>query len=131
MNIWAAGTFEVELTPVPDDGVFADELLARAILAKRFAGDLAGTSRGQMLSARSTVAGSAGYVAIERVEGVLNGRRGSFVLQHSSVMERGEALQQIRVVPDSGSGELTGLTGKMTIDNSDGEHRYTFEYRLP
>jgi hypothetical protein len=97
---------------------------------KQFHGDIEGLSRGQMLTALTSVEGSAGYVAIERVSGTLHGRSGSFTLQHSSLMRRGEPQQNIIVVPDSGTGQLEGLAGKMVIKIADGEHSYNFEYTL-
>jgi hypothetical protein len=98
---------------------------------KQFHGDLEGTAKGQMLTAGTDVKGSAGYVAIERVTGTLHGRSGSFVLQHSGSLTRGAAQQSITVVPDSGSGQLVGLAGKMTVTIVDGKHSYDFEYTLP
>jgi hypothetical protein len=84
-----------------------------------------------MLAFRSAVKGSAGYVAMERVRGLLNGRTGTFVLQHSGVMVRGEQGLKVTVVPDSGTGELTGLAGSMAIIITDGKHSYEFAYTLP
>jgi len=98
---------------------------------KQFHGDLEGTSKGQMLTATTDVKGSAGYVAIERVTGTLHGRSGSFVLQHSGTLTKGAAQQSITVVPDSGTGQLVGIAGKMTITIADGKHSYDFEYTLP
>ncbi len=95
---------------------------------KQFHGDLEAASKGQMLAVRTAVKGSAGYVAMERVVGTLAGRAGSFVLQHSSTMTRGEPRQSITVVPDSGTDGLAGLTGTMTIEIKDGKHFYHFEY---
>jgi hypothetical protein len=97
---------------------------------KQFHGDIEGTSKGQMLTAGTAVKGSAGYVAIERVSGTLRGRSGSFVLQHSGTMTRGAPQLSITVVPDSGTGQLVGLTGKMAINIADGKHSYDFEYAL-
>jgi hypothetical protein len=97
---------------------------------KQFRGDLEATSKGEMLMAGTSVKGSAGYVAIEHVSGSLHGRTGGFVLQHSSTMNRGAPQQSVTVVPDSGTGELEGLAGKMTIDIADGKHSYEFEYTL-
>jgi hypothetical protein len=97
---------------------------------KQFHGDLEATSKGQMLSAVTAVKGSAGYVAIERVSGTLHGRSGTFVLQHSGTMTRGAPQQSVTVVPDSGTGQLVGLAGKMTINITDGKHSYEFEYSL-
>jgi hypothetical protein len=97
---------------------------------KQFHGDLEAVSRGQMLAASTEVKGSAGYVAIERVTGTLHSHSGTFALQHSGTMNRGAAQLTITVVPDSGTGELVGLTGKLTINMVDGKHFYDFEYTL-
>lgn len=97
---------------------------------KRFHGDLEATSKGEMLTAGTSVEGSAGYVAIERVSGTLHGRRGTFVLQHSGTMTRGAPQLTITVVPDSGTNELVGLAGRMVITIADGKHSYDFEYTL-
>ena len=83
-----------------------------------------------MLAARSSVKGSAGYVAMEQVSGILGVRSGTFVLQHSGTMTRGEPSLSVTVVPDSGTGDLTGLSGKMTIDLAAGEHPYVFQYAI-
>jgi hypothetical protein len=99
-------------------------------LDKTFHGDLEATSKGLMLTAGTEVKGSAGYVAIERVNGTLRGRTGSFVLQHSGTMTRGVPQMTVTVVPDSGTGQLAGLAGKMTIQIADGKHSYDFEYTL-
>ena len=98
---------------------------------KQFHGDLEATSKGQMLTAGTGVKGSAGYVAIEKVSGVLHGRSGTFVLQHTGTMTRGTPQLTITVVPDSGTDQLVGLSGKMTIKIADGKHSYEFEYTLP
>ena len=126
----ATGTFSVDLKPQPLVDGKADALLGRLSIAKQFHGDLEGTSKGEMLSARTSVETSAGYVAIEKVTGVLHGRRGTFVLQHSSTMTRGEGEQSVTVVPDSGTDELVGLEGRMTIEVSGREHGYVLEYSL-
>ena len=126
------GKFEVQLSAAEGDAdPAADSGIGRMLIDKRFHGELEGTSKGQMLSFRSETPGSAGYVAMERVTGSLAGQSGAFTLQHSSTMSRGEPSQSIIVVPDSGTGELAGLTGEMTIDIVDGEHFYNFEYALP
>jgi len=98
---------------------------------KKFSGDLEATSQGEMLAAMTAVKGSAGYVAIERVSGTLHGRHGTFVLQHSGTMTRGMPALSVTVVPDSGTEELTGLTGRMTIKIDAGNHFYEFDYMLP
>ena len=97
---------------------------------KRFHGDLEGTSRGEMLAARTAEPGSAGYVAMERVTGKLHGREGTFVLQHTGTMTRGTPTLGVTVVPDSGTGELAGLAGEMTIVIEEGKHSYVFDYTL-
>jgi hypothetical protein len=127
----ATGTFDVKLTPVPFDDKPGDAGLGRMLSDKQFHGDLEGTSRGQMLSAGTGGKGSSGgYVAIERVTGKLNGREGSFVLQHSGTMTRGTPQLSVTVVPDSGTGQLVGLAGTMTIKIDNGKHSYDFEYTL-
>jgi predicted flavoprotein YhiN len=125
----ATGPFTVKLEP--QEMLAEYPLLGRLTINKEFHGDLTGTSVGQMLSARTAIPNSAGYVAIEQVTGTLHGREGSFVLQHSSNMVRGEAQQSVTVVPDSGTGQLEGLTGSMVINNAAGAHSYVFEYSLP
>ncbi|MFL5495744.1 MAG: DUF3224 domain-containing protein [Gemmatimonadales bacterium] len=116
----------------PQPGAEAeDSTLGRMLIDKQFRGDLQATSRGQMLTATTPVQGSAGYVAIERVSGTLHGRTGSFVLQHSGMMSRGTPQLIISVVPDSGTGELAGLAGQMTIIITEGKHSYEFEYTVP
>ena len=126
----ASGAFEVKLTPQVT-GAEAEPTLGRLSIDKQFHGDLEATSRGQMLTAGTDVEGSAGYVAIERVSGTLHGRSGTFALQHSGTMTRGAPQLEIRVVPDSGTGELVGLSGRMSITIADGKHSYDFEYTLP
>ena len=128
MTTRASGPFDVKLTPQPMDDQPDGSALGRLSIDKQFHGDLEGTSKGQMLSAGTSVKGSAGYVAIERVSGTLNGRRGSFVLQHSGTMNRGAPQLVITVVPDSGTDELVGLTGSMSIIIENGKHSYVFEY---
>lgn len=127
----AKGTFEVKVTPQTPDGKFEDATMGRMTIDKQFHGDLEGTSKGQMLSAMTEVKGSAGYVAMERVTGTLQGRNGSFVLQHSATMNRGVPQLSVTVVPDSGTGQLVGLIGKMEIIIDAGKHFYDFEYTLP
>jgi len=126
----ASGTFTVKLTALPFDGV-SSEMLGRRSIDKQFQGALDATSQGMMLSAGTATRGSAGYVAIEQVTGVLDGRRGSFVLQHHATMTRGAPSLSIVVVPDSGTDELAGLSGTMGIRITDGIHFYDFEYTLP
>ena len=124
----ARGEFNVAIVPQADRDI---PMLARMTIDKTFTGGLEATSRGQMLSARSAVPDSAGYVAIERVDGMLDGKKGSFVLQHSATMDRGVPTQTITVVPDSGTDELEGLTGALTVIIADGKHSYDLAYSLP
>jgi hypothetical protein len=126
MTTRASGTFEVKLTPVSPK----DDSIARMSIDKQFHGDLEASSKGEMMSVVTGVKGSAGYVAMERVSGTLNGRTGSFALQHSGTMTRGVPQLSVTVVPDSGSGELVGLSGKMEIIITDGKHSYLFDYSL-
>ncbi len=126
MNKTATGTFEVKMTPQQADA----SSIGRMLLNKQFHGDLEGESTGQMLAERTAVQGSAGYVAMERVTGSLNGMTGSFVLQHSGTMNRSVPQMSVTVVPDSGTGGLTGLSGTMTIAVADGKHSYEFAYTL-
>ena len=125
MSKAAKGTFEVELVPEP-----SDEFIGRMSIDKQFKGDLEAESKGQMLSSSTEVEGSAGYVAMERVSGTLHGRHGTFVLQHNGTMTRGVPELIVSVVPDSGTGDLVGLAGRMTIEIVDGTHLYGFEYTV-
>jgi hypothetical protein len=126
----ASGTFEVKLSPQPPDENVGDPTVGRMSLDKQFHGDLEATSRGEMLAVRTETEGSAGYVAMERVAGTLDGRSGTFALQHSGTMTRGVPHLLITVVPDSGSGQLAGLAGQMKINIVEGKHSYDFEYTL-
>lgn len=126
----ATGSFDVKLTPQSDD-FLKGTLLGRMSIAKQFHGNLEGTSKGEMLTGGDVTKGSAGYVAIEQVTGTLDGRSGSFILQHSGTMTRGAPQLSISVVPDSGTGQLAGLAGTMTIKITDGKHFYDFAYTLP
>ena len=129
MTRHASGTFDVKMNPQADDNV-GDPTVGRMALEKLFHGDLEATSKGQMLATMTDVPGSAGYVAMERVDGVLNELRGTFALQHNGTMTRGVPQLSITVVPDSGTGELVGLEGQMTIKIVDEQHLYEFEYKL-
>ena len=126
----ATGTFDVKLVPQLSDERPEETTLGRMSIDKQFHGDIEGASKGQMLTAGTGVKGSAGYVALERVSGTLHGRSGNFILQHSGTMTRGEPQLRITVVPDSGTGQLAGLAGRMTIKIGDGKHFYAFEYTL-
>lgn len=132
MSHRAEGPFDVTMTPQSESKTEDGLILGRFQLDKRFHGALDATSRGEMLTAMTAVKGSAGYVAIERVEGTLDGKRGSFVLQHSGLMSGSERRLTLVVVPDSGSAELAGLSGEMQIRIEEGgKHFYVFDYRLP
>src|ERR1700710_143196 len=121
----ASGPFDVKLEPQA-----GDPMVGRMTIDKQFHGDLEATSKGQMLAISTDVKGSAGYVAMERVTGTLQGRTGTFALQHSGTMTRGVPGLLITVVPDSGTGELEGLAGNMKINIVEGKHSYEFEYTL-
>lgn len=123
----ARGTFEVKVEPLTG----AEGAFGRMRLVKEFAGDLTGDGLGEMLTAGTAVEGSAAYVALDRITGTLHGRRGGFVLQHAGLMDRGEGTLSVVVVPDSGTDELTGLTGTLTITNDAGAHSYVLDYTLP
>ena len=130
MSNHAAGSFDVKTTPFDDKS--DDPTLARIALDKQYHGDIEGTAKGQMLSAGSPAKGFAGYVAIEKITGTLNGRAGTFVLQHSGTLENSIPQMTITVVPGSGTGQLEGIAGKMTIKFAPGgKHLYEFDYTLP
>lgn len=123
----ATGTFDVKLTPQPDE---AAKPFGRMSIEKRFHGDLEGTSAGLMFVASTGVKDSAGYVALERVTGTLGGRHGSFVLQHNGLMNRGTGDLTISVVPDSGTDGLTGISGTLAITITNGVHRYDLTFTV-
>jgi hypothetical protein len=128
----AKGSFEVTVTQQGAEDKAEGSTLGRWSGEKKFHGDLEGTSELQMLTAGTNVKGSAGYVAMERVTGTLEGRQGSFVLQHSGTMNRGALQLSVSVVPDSGTGQLEGIGGTMTIKiEAGGKHFYEFDYTLP
>jgi hypothetical protein len=128
----ATGTFDVKITPQKPDNPPAEESrVGRMSIDKQFHGDLEATSKGEMLAVQTETKGSAGYVAMERVKGTLRGRKGSFVLQHSATMDRGKPTLSVTVIPDSGTGELVGLTGSMKTIIEAGKHSYEFDYTLP
>ena len=126
-TIKATGPFAVTMTPQSA----ADAAVGRIVLDKQYHGDLEATATGEMLAATTAVKGSAGYVAIEKVTGKLGARTGTFLLQHNGLMTRGDGKLTVVVIPDSGTGDLTGLTGAMTIQITKGGHFYEFEYSLP
>jgi hypothetical protein len=127
--IHASGEFEVKMSPQPPDEKSAGAAIGRFLLDKKFHGDLDATSKGEMLAVMA-VEGSAGYVAMEQVTGTLNGRHGSFALQHTGTMTRGAPELSVTVVPDSGTDQLKGLSGKMAIKIDGPKHFYEFEYTL-
>ncbi|HVY28386.1 MAG TPA: DUF3224 domain-containing protein [Polyangiaceae bacterium] len=131
MSQLAAGSFDVKATRQPPYDSAEGLVLTRTQFAKTFKGQLEATSTVEMLSAGTPTQGSAVYVALERVSGSLAGRNGNFVLVHYGVMNRGTPSLRLEVAPDSGTGELVGLTGSMQIDIKDGQHFYRFEYALP
>jgi hypothetical protein len=131
MAMRATGDFEVKLSPQEPGPRAEDAAVGRFLIDKQFHGDLEASSTGQMLTAGTAVKGSAGYVAIEKVVGRLDGREGAFVLQHTGTMNRGAPQLTIAVVPDSGTGALAGIAGTMTIIIAPGKHSYEFEYSLP
>lgn len=123
-----SGTFDINMTPQAASGT---PPWGRQRLEKVFHGPLEGTSIGEMLAVRTAVQGSAGYVALEQVTATLDGRKGTFLLQHSGLMDRGTPMLTVTVVPDSGTGQLQGLKGTMTIKAEGGKHTYGFSYSLP
>jgi len=126
----ASGPFEVTLKPLPMDADADARLMGRMSIDKVFRGDLEAVSNGQMLTGGTAIKNSAAYVAIERVTGTLKGRKGSFTLQHTGLMNRGSPSLLISVVPDSGTEQLEGLRGTMTINIEAGKHSYQLEYTL-
>lgn len=128
MTTHATGTFDVKVTPQDDKS--DDKTLGRMTIDKQWHGDLEGTSQGQMLTGGDVNKGSAGYVAMEKFSGTVKGRKGTFILQHSATMIKGEGQLTITVVPDSGTDELAGISGKLTIKIENGKHYYDFEYSL-
>jgi hypothetical protein len=128
----ASGTFEVKVAPLPTDEKVPGLAVGRMSLQKQFSGDLVGQSVGEMMTAETAVEGSGAYVALERVTGTLQGRRGSFVVSHQGTMRRGGEFDLvIKVVPDSGTDQLAGLSGTMAIQIAGGKHSYEVHYTLP
>lgn len=127
----ASGTFEVKITPLPAEENVGDPLIGRLALEKQYAGGLTGTSKGQMLGIGTAIKESGGYVAAERFIGTLDGKKGSFSLQHSGTMQGGKFQLHVIVVPDSGTDELSGISGKLIIKIEGRKHFYEFEYSLP
>jgi hypothetical protein len=131
MTQHATGSFDVKIAPLEPAFKFDENPLSRMSIDKQFHGDLDATSKGEMLAAGTPAKGSGGYVAMERVSGSLKGRSGTFVLQHNGTMSNGVYQLNVVVVPDSGTGQLAGLTGTMNIILKDGKHSYDFTYTLP
>ena len=127
----ATGTFQVTVTPHDTDETSEGMTLGHSILTKELQGDLEGSAEGAMLTALTPEEGSAGYVAIELVRGTLNGRSGTFLLQHHGLMDQGVQNLSITVIPGSGTGELTGIRGTMTLDLTEAERGYELRYTLP
>jgi Protein of unknown function (DUF3224) len=130
MKKHASGAFDVKVAPLASD-FSADANLGRMSLDKQYHGDLEATGKGEMLYAGGPAKGSGGYVAIEQISGTLQGRSGSFVLQHSGTMTPEGTNMTVTVVPDSGTGQLAGLTGSLTIKIDHGQHSYELDYSLP
>jgi Protein of unknown function (DUF3224) len=130
MSTHASGTFEAKFDPQPPYDAAEGATLGRVSITKQFSGDLEGASTVEMLNALTEVKGSAGYVALERVTGTLHGRAGTFVLQHSGIMNRGAGELRVTVVPDSGTGALRHLAGSMKIDIVEGKHHWRFDYTV-
>ena len=128
MTTHATGTFEVKLTPQDDKS--EDKALGRMTIEKQWHGDLEGVSKGQMLTGGDLRTGSAGYVAMEKFSGTVQGRKGTFIFQHTATMTHGKGDLTITVVPDSGTDQLAGISGKLSIRIEDGKHFYDFEYAI-
>ena len=127
----ATGEFEVNLQLLDPFAKGSEGIsLGRMSIDKTFRGDLVAESQGEMLSVMTKVKGSAGYVAIEQVNGTLQGKHGTFVLQHYGIASRGANRLVLEVVPDSGTGQLANLSGEMTISIEDDKHTYEFDYTL-
>jgi Protein of unknown function (DUF3224) len=131
MTMLARGTFNVNIIPQPPEDKSEGLTLGRMLIEKKFQGDLEAVGNGQMLTGMPELKGSGASVAIERVTGTLNGHTGSFILHHLGIMERGSPRLNVTVVPDSGTRELAGVAGTMTIIIADGKHSYEFAYTLP
>ncbi len=126
----ATGTFTVTLAPMRDPDLPADPAMGRMRLDKHYDGGLVAEAHGQMLTGMGGVPGSAAYVAVERVEGTLDGRKGAFLLVHRGLMRAGTPSLDIAIVPDSGSGALAGIHGTLGIRIVDGVHHYVLDYAL-
>lgn len=131
MTVTIRGPFQVRMTPAPADPYADGQQMGRMTLDKTYDGALTATGTGQMLTGMGSVKGSAAYVAMERITGTLEGRTGSFLIHHRGTMDRGAQALEIHVVPDSGTGELEGITGRMQIEFEGKQHLYVFAYTLP
>lgn len=130
-TVRVSGAFNVTMTPAAPAEHEGSTATARMLLDKQYFGDLAATGAGQMLTAVTDTKGSAAYVAIERVSGTLRGKKGSFVIQHAGTMRGGAQQLTISIVPDSGTGQLAGITGTMAIRIVERKHFYDLDYLLP
>jgi hypothetical protein len=126
----ARGTFDVQLHAMPMEDITKDSMLGRMSIDKQYHGELDGVAKGQMLTIGTPTGGSAVYVAVERITATLGGKRGSFAVHHTGIVSRGMQQLTITVAPDSGTGELKGITGTLVIEVKDGEHLYDLEYNL-
>jgi hypothetical protein len=126
----AIGEFDVSMAAAANAALTEGSGIGRMTLDKQYHGALTATATGEFLSYRGSVPTSAAYVAMEKVVGTLDGRHGSFALQHQGVMGGEYDGLRIIVVPDSGTGELTGLRGQLTIKIENNKHHYSFEYSL-
>lgn len=131
MTTKAAGTFEVKVAPLSAYNTAAGATAGRMSIDKQFHGDLDAVSIGEMLTGGDYTKGGAGYVAIETVTGTLNGKQGSFMLQHTGTVTSGQQSLTITVIPGTGTGELSGISGSMRIIIDKGKHSYEFDYSLP
>jgi hypothetical protein len=131
MTMLARGSFAVNIIPQPPEDKTEGLTLGRMLIEKKFQGDLEAAGKGQTLTGMTEVKGSGAYVAIERVTGTLHGRTGSFILHHLGIMERGAPRLNVSVVPDSGTRDLAGIAGTMTIIIAEGKHSYELAYTLP
>ncbi|WP_109124686.1 DUF3224 domain-containing protein [Dyella sp. C11] len=127
----ATGTFEVKMSPQPPQDGVGDPTVGRMAIDKQFKGDMQGHGKGQMLAVGTPVDGSAGYVAMERVTARVHGRQGSFALQHTGTMNRGNPQLSVTIVPDSGTDALAGIAGSFSILVEHGAHSYVLDYTLP
>lgn len=131
MSTHVSGSFSITMTPATTPRHSGRTTLGRMLLDKVYKGDLAATASGEMLSAVTDTKGAAGYVAVESIAGVLQGRQGSFVVRHAGTMADGKQELSILIVPHSGTGQLEGISGTMGIRIEAGQHFYDLDYSLP